>query len=84
VVCTCEELCFPWITHPDLASRIDREARRRRVAILGTGVNPGFLMDTLPVCLTAVCQKVEAVRVSRIQNAGKAPWVTWGSPNPCT
>jgi hypothetical protein len=69
VVSTCEELCFPWISHPDLAKRIDREARRRRVAILGTGVNPGFLMDTLPVCLTAVCQKVEAVRVSRIQDA---------------
>ncbi|MFH1024389.1 MAG: dihydrodipicolinate reductase [Planctomycetota bacterium] len=69
VVSTCEELSFPWKTSPDLAARVDAAARRAGVAVLGTGVNPGYLMDTLPVCLTAVCQKVEAVRVSRIQDA---------------
>lgn len=69
VVSTCEELCYPWVAHPDLAARIDREARRHKVAVLSTGVNPGFLMDSLAICLTAVSQKVEAVRVMRIQNA---------------
>jgi len=69
VVSTCEELVYPWVTQPGLAARIDREARRRKVAVLGTGVNPGFLMDALPAFLTAVAQEVQAVRVTRLQNA---------------
>jgi 4-hydroxy-tetrahydrodipicolinate reductase len=38
--------------------------------MVGTGVNPGFVMDTLPLTLTAVCQRVEAVRVLRVVDAG--------------
>lgn len=69
VVSTCEELSFPWETAPALARRIDAAARRNGVAVLGTGVNPGFLMDFLPLAFTAVCQDVTRIRVSRIQNA---------------
>lgn len=69
VVSTCEELSFPWETAPALARRIDAAARRNGVAVLGTGVNPGFLMDFLPLVFTAVCQDVKRIRVSRIQNA---------------
>jgi hypothetical protein len=69
VVTTCEELAFPWQTAPQLARRIDDLARQAGVAVLATGVNPGFLMDTLPVCLTAVCHRVEAIKVWRIQDA---------------
>jgi hypothetical protein len=69
VVSTCEELVFPWHTAPGPARRVDELARRAGVAVLGTGVNPGFLMDALPICLTALCQRVEAVKVSRIQDA---------------
>jgi hypothetical protein len=69
VVTTCEELAFPWQTAPRLAARIDELARNKGVAVLATGVNPGFLMDTLPIVLSAVCQRIDAVRVSRIQDA---------------
>jgi 4-hydroxy-tetrahydrodipicolinate reductase len=69
VVTTCEELAYPWETDPDSAHRIDRAARHKGVAVLATGVNPGFLMDTLPIVLSAVCQRVDAVKVSRIQDA---------------
>jgi 4-hydroxy-tetrahydrodipicolinate reductase len=69
VVSTCEELSFPWNTFPKLAARIDKAAKKNKVAVLGTGVNPGFLMDALPVFLTAVCQEVKSVTVSRFQNA---------------
>ena len=69
VVTTCEELVFPWETAPQTASRIDSLAREEGVAVLATGVNPGFLMDTLPIALSAVCQRVDAVKVSRIQDA---------------
>ena len=69
VVSTCEELVYPWKTRPGLAQRIDRAARAGGVAVLGTGVNPGFLMDALPVFLTAVCQEVRRVTVTRRQDA---------------
>ncbi|MFC1815507.1 dihydrodipicolinate reductase [Thermodesulfobacteriota bacterium] len=69
VVSTCEELSYPWDTSATLANRIDRAAKSTNVAVLGTGVNPGFLMDALPTFLTSVCQRVETVRVTRIQNA---------------
>lgn len=69
VVSTCEELSHPWATAPALAERIDRAARAAGVAVLGTGVNPGFLMDALPIFLTAVCQEVTAVKVARRQDA---------------
>ena len=69
VVSTCEELSFPWEAAPELAKRIDAVAKAAGVAVLGTGVNPGFLMDALPTFLTAVCQDVKAVTVKRYQNA---------------
>lgn len=69
VVSTCEELSWPWEASPALARRIDRAARRAGVGVLATGVNPGFLMDSLPVALTAACQAVEHIRVTRIQDA---------------
>lgn len=74
VVSTCEELAWPWRPHSNqqrdaIAHRIDDAARARGVCVLGTGVNPGFLMDALPLALTAPCRRVEGVRVERIQDA---------------
>jgi 4-hydroxy-tetrahydrodipicolinate reductase len=69
VISTTEELAFPGRSHPSLARRIDALAKRSRVAVLGTGVNPGFLMDALPIALTAVCSRVNAIEVERVQDA---------------
>jgi 4-hydroxy-tetrahydrodipicolinate reductase len=69
VVTTCEELAHPWETAPQHAEKIDKKAKKNHVAVLGTGVNPGFLMDLLPICFTAVCQHVERIKISRIQDA---------------
>jgi 4-hydroxy-tetrahydrodipicolinate reductase len=69
VVTTCEELAFPWVTQPGPARRLDRAFRASGTACLGTGVNPGFLMDYLPVVLSSVCRKVEKITVRRTQNA---------------
>lgn len=69
IVSTCEELSFPWDTSPELAKRIDKAAKSNRVSVLGTGVNPGFLMDFLPIAMTGACQDVKSVKVSRIQDA---------------
>jgi len=67
---SCEEALFPALRHRALAAKLDRLCIRHRVAAVGTGVNPGFVMDTLPVLLTAVCRRVDAVRVLRVVDAG--------------
>jgi 4-hydroxy-tetrahydrodipicolinate reductase len=69
VVSTAEELAYPRYAHVRAARRIDAWAKRAKVAVLGTGVNPGFVMDALPIALTAVCERVDRVTVHRIQDA---------------
>ena len=68
-VSTAEELSYPFVKHPDLAKKLDEHARANKVVILGTGVNPGFLLDTLAVALSGVCQKVNAIRGERVVDA---------------
>ena len=69
VVSTCEELSYPWATQPELSATIDAWAKAHGVSVLGTGINPGFLMDFLPTAATAICHDVRAIRVERIQDA---------------
>ncbi|MBN1827580.1 MAG: dihydrodipicolinate reductase [Deltaproteobacteria bacterium] len=69
IVSTSEELSFPWLAHSEEAKRIDAAAKKAGRTVLGTGVNPGFLMDTLPLALTAICQRVDRVAVLRSMNA---------------
>jgi 4-hydroxy-tetrahydrodipicolinate reductase len=69
VVSTCEELFFPWQTAPQIARRLDDLCKKQGVTCLGTGVNPGFLMDFLPAVLTAVNQEVKKITVQRVQDA---------------
>jgi 4-hydroxy-tetrahydrodipicolinate reductase len=69
IVSTTEELAYPQFTQKPLASRIDDAARKAKVAVLGTGVNPGFTMDALPITLTGVCEAVRSIVVNRIQDA---------------
>ena len=69
VVSTAEELSFPWLAHPVEAAEIDVEAKRAGKTVLGTGINPGFIMDSLPLNLTAICQRVDRIDVTRVINA---------------
>ena len=69
IVSTCEELSYPWDCDPDLANQMDQWAKDKGVAVVGTGVNPGFLMDALPTFLTAVCQDVQNIEIKRYQDA---------------
>jgi len=69
IVSTAEELSFPWLTNPKPAAEIDAVAKRVGKTVLGTGVNPGFVMDSLPLNLTAICLKVNHIDVTRIINA---------------
>src|SRR5437773_3483990 len=69
IVTTTEELAYPGYTHIRQARRIHAWAKKARVALLATGVNPGFAMDALPIALTAACERVDRVVVNRVQDA---------------
>jgi 2,4-diaminopentanoate dehydrogenase len=69
IVSTTEELSYPVGKNRTLAKRIDAMAKRAKVAVLGTGVNPGFVMDALPIALTGICERVDSVHINRIQDA---------------
>jgi hypothetical protein len=69
IVSTTEELAYPAGANIRYAREIHRMAQKAKVAVLGTGVNPGFTMDALPIMLTGVCERVEAIRVDRVQDA---------------
>ncbi len=71
VVSTCEELSYPFRTHPELAAKLDATAKEWGVALVGTGVNPGFVMDKLVVTLAAVSQRIEHAKALRIVDASK-------------
>lgn len=69
VVSSTEELSFPFERHPELAQELDRVAREHGVVFVGTGVNPGYAMDTLALMATGVCVDVNAVHVERVVDA---------------
>jgi 4-hydroxy-tetrahydrodipicolinate reductase len=69
IVSTTEELSYPVGKNKALAKKIDALAKKAKVAVLGTGVNPGFAMDALPITLTGICERVDSIRVDRIQDA---------------
>jgi 4-hydroxy-tetrahydrodipicolinate reductase len=69
IVSTTEELAYPTKANMKYFAAIHKAAKKAKVAVLGTGVNPGFTMDALPITLTGVCERVESIRVDRIQDA---------------
>jgi 4-hydroxy-tetrahydrodipicolinate reductase len=71
VVSTCETLAYPYYRYPVLAKRLDDLAKVHGVAVIGTGINPGFLFDTLPVTLAASVPRVTRIKVVRSLDAAK-------------
>jgi 4-hydroxy-tetrahydrodipicolinate reductase len=69
IVSTTEELAYPTRGNMRYARAIHALAKKSKVAVLGTGVNPGFAMDALPITLTGVCEQVESLRIDRVQDA---------------
>src|SRR3989442_10055378 len=71
IVSTCEELSYPFRTHPELAAKLDSAAKEWGVALIGTGVNPGFVMDKLVITLPPVSQRIEHAKALRVVDASK-------------
>ncbi len=71
VVSSTEELFYPFARDMEFCQRIDALAKQHGVSVVGTGINPGFVMDILPLCLTGVCTTVEKIVVTRVVDAGQ-------------
>ena len=71
VVSTCEELAYPYRKYPELSAKLDAEAKTWGVALIGTGINPGFVMDKLLITLSAASQEIESARAVRIVDVSK-------------
>ena len=71
IVSTCEELSYPFRKHPELSASLDSAAKDEGVALVGTGVNPGFVMDKLVLTLSAAAQRVDWASAVRVVDASK-------------
>jgi 4-hydroxy-tetrahydrodipicolinate reductase len=68
VISTAEEMAYPQAQSPELAEEMDRIARENGVTVLGTGINPGFVLDLLILALTGTCETVENIKAARIND----------------
>ncbi len=73
VISTCEELVYPYtsIANIKLAKKLDSIAKKHDATVLGVGVNPGFVMDSLVLALTGLCSNIERIRVERVVDVAK-------------
>ncbi|MEA3424288.1 MAG: 2,4-diaminopentanoate dehydrogenase [Bacillota bacterium] len=68
VISTAEEMAFPQAQNPELAVELDRIAKENGVSVLGTGINPGMIMDLLVVCLTGCMTEVTHIEAKRVNS----------------
>lgn len=81
VVSTAEELAYPQAQEPELAKQLDEIAKANGVTVLGTGINPGFVLDLLILALSGTCEEVEHIKASRVNDLspfGRAVMVEQG------
>ncbi|MBQ7568152.1 NADP-binding protein [bacterium] len=68
VISTAEEMSYPKAQNPELAAQIDAIAKEHGVTVLGTGINPGLMMDLLAICLSGCMTDVEKVICKRVNS----------------
>ena len=81
VISTAEEMAYPKAQEPELAGKLDEIAKANGVSVLGTGINPGFVLDLLILALTGTCEEVDYIKATRINDLspfGKAVMIEQG------
>jgi len=68
VITSAEEMAYPQAQSPELAGEMDRLAKANGVSILGTGINPGLMMDLLVIMMTGCCEDVEQIKARRVNS----------------
>ncbi|MBU4242712.1 MAG: NADP-binding protein [Nanoarchaeota archaeon] len=77
VITIAEEASFPWLTEIEVAEKIDSLAKEKGVTFVGTGVNPGFMFDYLPITMTGALKKVNKIRVVRVVDFSRYGPAVW-------
>ena len=65
VISIAEEMAFPAYRSPEIADELHQKAMARGVAVVGTGINPGFVLDLLVIALSSVCSEVRSITATR-------------------
>lgn len=81
VISTAEEMAYPKAQEPELAAKLDEIAKDNGVSVLGTGINPGFVLDLLILALTGTCEEVDYIKAARVNDLspfGKAVMIEQG------
>lgn len=68
VISSAEEMSYPKAQEPELAKEMDKIAKENGVTVLGTGINPGLMMDLLVVLLTGACEEVDHITARRVNS----------------
>lgn len=68
VISIAEEMAYPFYPSPEISGEIHQLAMENRVTVLGTGINPGFVLDLLVISLTGVCFHVESITAKRVND----------------
>lgn len=66
VITIAEEMGYPFIKYQSLSKRMDLAAKKSNVSILGTGINPGFAMDLMPILFSGICNRIDSIKVTRL------------------
>jgi 4-hydroxy-tetrahydrodipicolinate reductase len=68
VITIAEEMAYPAAGDRELAEKLDQLAKKNGVTVLGTGINPGFVLDLLVITLSGVCARLEKIEAARIND----------------
>ncbi len=68
VISIAEEMAYPAYRSPNAAHELQRLAADNGASILGTGINPGFVLDTLIITLTGICADIESISAHRVND----------------
>ncbi len=68
VISTAEEMAYPKTQSPKEAKELDRIAKENGVSILGTGINPGLMMDLLVLTLTGAMTDLTHIKSERVNS----------------
>ena len=68
VISIAEEMAYPSANYPSLAKEWHQLAIKHDVSVLGTGINPGFVLDLLVITLSGVCSEVQSITAKRVND----------------
>jgi hypothetical protein len=68
VISIAEEMAYPACRSAEFVEEIDQLACAHGVGVLGTGINPGFVLDLLIITLTGVCADIQSITATRIND----------------